>query len=68
MNLRVCTISLFADYVKFCAKFEGQGVTLTYVTHVASFTHLLAYTKLKFTGNNSFQKNNNFQFFPYKKK
>ena len=32
---------LFADYVKFCAKVEGQGVTLTFVTHVASFTHLV---------------------------
>ena len=32
-------MNLIADYVKFCAK-EGQGVTLTFVTHVASFTHL----------------------------
>ena len=39
MNPGICTMSLFTDYVKFCAKFEGQGVTLTFVTHVASFTH-----------------------------
>ena len=26
MNPGVCTMSLFADYVKFCAKLEGQGV------------------------------------------
>ena len=38
MNPGVCTISLFADYVKFCAKVEGQGVTLTFVTYVASFS------------------------------
>ena len=31
----------YADYVKFCAKVEGQGVTLTFVMHVASFTHLV---------------------------
>ena len=30
---------LFADDVKFCAKVEGQGVTLTFDIHVASFTH-----------------------------
>ena len=41
MNPGVCTLSLFADYVKFCAKVEGQGVTLTFDTHVASFTHLV---------------------------
>ena len=34
-------MSLFADYVTFCAKVEGQGVTLTFDTHVASFTHLV---------------------------
>ena len=34
-------MSLFADYVKFCAKVERQGVTLTFDTHVASFTHLV---------------------------
>ena len=34
-------MSLFADYAKFCAKGEGQGVTLTFDTHVASFTHLV---------------------------
>ena len=39
MNPGVCTMSLFADYVKFCANVEGQGVTLTFDTHVASFTH-----------------------------
>ena len=33
--------SLFADYVKFCAKVEGQEVTLTFDTQVASFTHLV---------------------------
>ena len=36
-------MSLFADYVTFCAKVEGQGVTLTFATHVASFTHLADY-------------------------
>ena len=41
MDPGVCTMSLFADYVKFCAKIEGQGVTLTFDTHVASFTHLV---------------------------
>ena len=40
MNPEVWTMSLFADYVKFFAEVEGQGVTLTFVTHVASFTHL----------------------------
>ena len=35
---RGCTMILFADYVKFCAKVKGQGVTLTFVTHVASFS------------------------------
>ena len=39
MNIGVSTMSLFADYVKLCAKVEGQGVTLTFDTHVASFTH-----------------------------
>ena len=68
MNPGVCTLSLFADYVKFCAKVEGQGVPLTFDTHVASFTHLVdcKYKIIKFTGNNSFQKINNFHFFPYK--
>ena len=41
MNQGVCTMSLFADYVKFCAKVEGQGVTVTFDTHVASSTHLV---------------------------
>ena len=41
MNPGVCTMSLFADYVKFYAKVEGQGMTLTFDTHVASFTHLV---------------------------
>ena len=41
MNPWVCTMSLFADYVKFFAKVDGQGVTLTFDTHVASFTHLV---------------------------
>ena len=40
MNPRVCFMSLFADYVKFSAKVEVHGVTLTFDTHVASFTHL----------------------------
>ena len=35
-------MTLFADYVKFCAKVEGQGLTLTFDTNVASFTHLVA--------------------------
>ena len=34
---------LFADYVQFCTKVEGQGVTLTFDTHIASFTHLVKY-------------------------
>ena len=33
-------MSLFADYVKFCAKVEGQGLTLTFDTHLGSFTYL----------------------------
>ena len=33
-------MSLFADYVKFCAEVEGQGVTMTFDTHVASFSQL----------------------------
>ena len=41
MNPGVCTMSLFTDNVKFCAKVEGQGVTLTFVTHVTSFTLLV---------------------------
>ena len=41
MNPGVCTMSLFADYVKLCAKVEGQGLTLTFDTHVASFTDLV---------------------------
>ena len=41
MNPEVCTMSLYADYVKFCAKVESQGVTLTFVTHIASFIHLV---------------------------
>ena len=28
---------------KFCAKVEGQGETLTFNTHVASFSHLVNY-------------------------
>ena len=40
MNPGVCAISFFADYVEFCVKVEGQGVT-TFDTHVASFTHLV---------------------------
>ena len=35
MNPGVCTMSLFADYVKLCAKVKGQGVALTFDTHVA---------------------------------
>ena len=67
MNPGFCTMSLFADYVKFCAKVKGQGMTLTFDDHVASFTHLVdCKYKLKFTGNNSFQNINNFHFFPYK--
>ena len=40
MNPGVCTMSLFAD-IKFCAKVKGQGVTLTFDTHVALFTYLV---------------------------
>ena len=60
-------MSLFAHYIKLCAKVEGHGVTLTFVTHVASFTHLgnCKYI-LKLTGNYSFQNINNFHFSPYK--
>ena len=32
-------MSLFADNIKFCAKVEDQGVSLTSDTHVASFSH-----------------------------
>ena len=39
MNPGVCTTILFADYVKFCAKVEFQGVTVTVDTHVALLTH-----------------------------
>ena len=39
MNPGVCTMSLFADYVKLCAKVEGQGVTLNFDSHIVSFTH-----------------------------
>ena len=39
MNPGVCTMSLFADHVKFYAMVEGQGVTFD--THVALFTHLV---------------------------
>ena len=38
MNPGVCTMSLFADYVKFCAKVKGQ-VTLTFDTHVSQASH-----------------------------
>ena len=41
INPWVCTMSLFADYVKFFAKDKGQGVTLTFDTPVASFSHLV---------------------------
>ena len=41
MNPGVCTMSLFADYVEFCTKVKGQGVTLNFDTHEASFTHLV---------------------------
>ena len=37
----VCTMSLFADYVKFYAKVEGQGVTLTFDIHVGQASHHL---------------------------
>ena len=40
-NTGDCTMSSFADYVKSYAMVQGQGVTLTYDTHVASFTHLV---------------------------
>ena len=43
MNPGVCSMSLFTNYVKLCAKVEGQGATLTFVTHVVSFTYLVAY-------------------------
>ena len=39
------------------SKVEGQGVNLTFDTHVAYFfIKLIANTKLKFTDNNSSQK------------
>ena len=34
-------MSLIADYAKFCAKVEGQGVTLTFDTHVGQASHHL---------------------------
>ena len=41
--LRIMTpgVCLFADYVKFCAKVKDQGMSLTFDTHVASYTHLV---------------------------
>ena len=41
MNPGVCTMSLFVEFVTFCAMLEGKEVTLTFDTHVASFTHLV---------------------------
>ena len=41
MTPGVCTMSLFAEFVKFCAKVQGQGVTLIFVIHADSFTHLV---------------------------
>ena len=40
MNPGVCSMSLFADYVKLWIRSKVKGVTLTIVTHVASFSHL----------------------------
>ena len=58
MNPGVCIMSLFADYVKFCAKAKGQGVTLTFDTHVASFTHLVECKyKIKVLRQEQFPKN-----------
>ena len=54
INPGVCTMSLYADYVKLCAN-QGQGVTLTFDTHVASLTHLVD-CKYKIKVHNSFQK------------
>ena len=61
-------MSLIADYVKFCAKVEGQGVTLTFDTHVALFTHLVDYKyKIKVHRQQQFPKKkySHFHFFPY---
>ena len=68
MNPGVSTMSLFADYVKFYAKVKGQGVTLTFDAHVASFTHLVG-CKYKSSQATivSKKKNNNFHFFPWAK-
>ena len=50
-------MSLFADYVKLYAKIEGQGETVTFVTHVASFTHLVdCKYKIYFHRQQQFQK------------
>ena len=64
-------MSLFADYVKFCVKVEGQGVTLTFDTHRVSVTHLVdckykIKVLLSLSGNNSFQKIK-ISTFPYKR-
>ena len=62
MNSGVFTMNLFDDYVKFCAKVEGQRVTLTFDTHVTSYIYFIANTKLEFTGYNSFKKITIFSF------
>ena len=57
MNPGVCTMSLFAESVKFYVKVGGQGVTLTFDTHVASFTHLVdCKYKIKVHRQQKFQK------------
>ena len=58
MNPGVCTLSLFADYVKFCAKVKGQGVTLIFDTHVASYIHSVdCKCKIKVHRQQQFHKN-----------
>ena len=48
MNPEVCIMSLFADYVKFCAKVNGQGMTLTFDTHVAcSFSYSFSWLQIQ---------------------
>ena len=37
MNPGVCIMHLFADYVKFCAKVKGQGLTISTFSHTKAY-------------------------------
>ena len=66
MNPGVCTV--FADYFKFCAKVDGQGVILTFDTSVASFTHLVdCKYKIKVHRQQKFPKNEQLPLFLHTK-